>query len=55
MEVDTFGTVRVTKAFLPLIRREKGRVVNISSVNGLYPSPMAGAYSMAKAAVEFFL
>ncbi|KAI8495124.1 hypothetical protein Bbelb_271100 [Branchiostoma belcheri] len=52
--VDTFGTVRVTKAFLPLIRREKGRVVNISSVNGLYPSPMAGAYSMAKAAVEFF-
>ncbi|KAI8511206.1 hypothetical protein Bbelb_103060 [Branchiostoma belcheri] len=49
-----FGTVRVTKAFLPLIRREKGRVVNISSVGGLHAGPMAGAYSMTKAALEFF-
>ncbi|CAH1245318.1 BDH1 [Branchiostoma lanceolatum] len=54
MEVNTFGTVRVTKAFLPLIRRAKGRVVNISSVGGLHAGPMAGAYSMTKAAVEFF-
>ncbi|CAH1245316.1 BDH1 [Branchiostoma lanceolatum] len=54
MEVNTFGTVRVTKAFLPLIRRAKGRVVNISSVGGLHAAPMAGAYSMTKAAVEFF-
>ncbi|XP_019623107.1 PREDICTED: D-beta-hydroxybutyrate dehydrogenase, mitochondrial-like [Branchiostoma belcheri] len=54
MEVNTFGTVRVTKAFLPLIRREKGRVVNISSVGGLHAGPMAGAYSMTKAALEFF-
>ncbi|XP_078671081.1 D-beta-hydroxybutyrate dehydrogenase, mitochondrial-like [Branchiostoma floridae x Branchiostoma belcheri] len=54
MEVNTFGTVRVTKAFLPLIRRAKGRVVNISSVGGLHAAPMAGAYSMTKAALEFF-
>ncbi|XP_078695217.1 D-beta-hydroxybutyrate dehydrogenase, mitochondrial-like [Branchiostoma floridae x Branchiostoma belcheri] len=54
MEVNTFGTVRVTKAFLPLIRREKGRVVNISSVHGLYSSPSQTAYNMTKRAVEFF-
>ncbi|XP_019643999.1 PREDICTED: D-beta-hydroxybutyrate dehydrogenase, mitochondrial-like [Branchiostoma belcheri] len=54
MEVNTFGPVRVTKAFLPLIRRAKGRVVNISSVGGLHAAPMAGAYSMTKAALEFF-
>ncbi|XP_019619537.1 PREDICTED: D-beta-hydroxybutyrate dehydrogenase, mitochondrial-like isoform X2 [Branchiostoma belcheri] len=54
MEVNTFGTVRVTKAFLPLIRRAKGRVVNISSVAGLYVAAMAGVYCMAKAALEFF-
>ncbi|XP_035693492.1 D-beta-hydroxybutyrate dehydrogenase, mitochondrial-like [Branchiostoma floridae] len=54
MEVNTFGTVRVTKAFLPLIRRAKGRVVNISSVGGLHAGPMASAYSISKAAMEFF-
>jgi len=27
MEVNTFGTVRVTKAFLPLIRRAKGVIL----------------------------
>ncbi|XP_078612628.1 D-beta-hydroxybutyrate dehydrogenase, mitochondrial-like isoform X1 [Branchiostoma floridae x Branchiostoma japonicum] len=54
MEVNTFGTVRVTKAFLPLIRRAKGRVVNITSVEGLRAGPMTGAYSMTKAASEFF-
>ncbi|KAI8514185.1 hypothetical protein Bbelb_085090 [Branchiostoma belcheri] len=54
MDVHAFGTVRVTKALLPLIRRAKGRVVNISSVGGLHTAPMAGAYCMAKAAVEFF-
>ncbi|XP_078612634.1 D-beta-hydroxybutyrate dehydrogenase, mitochondrial-like isoform X2 [Branchiostoma floridae x Branchiostoma japonicum] len=54
MEVNTFGTVRVTKAFLPLIRRAKGRVVNVSSAGGLHAGPFAGAYSMTKASVEFF-
>ncbi|XP_078612638.1 D-beta-hydroxybutyrate dehydrogenase, mitochondrial-like [Branchiostoma floridae x Branchiostoma japonicum] len=54
MEVNTFGTVRVTKAFLPLVRRAKGRVVNISSVGGLCAGPLAAGYSMTKAAMEFF-
>ena len=34
MEVNLFGTIRVTKMFLPLIKRSKGRVVNMGSVAG---------------------
>ncbi|XP_078612637.1 D-beta-hydroxybutyrate dehydrogenase, mitochondrial-like [Branchiostoma floridae x Branchiostoma japonicum] len=54
MEVNTFGAVRVTKAFLPLIRRAKGRVVNTSSGSGLHAHPTMSAYCMTKAALEFF-
>ncbi|XP_032892128.1 estradiol 17-beta-dehydrogenase 2-like isoform X2 [Amblyraja radiata] len=34
MEVNFFGTIEVTKTFLPLIRRAKGRIINISSPSG---------------------
>jgi NAD(P)-dependent dehydrogenase (short-subunit alcohol dehydrogenase family) len=34
LEVNLFGMIRVTKAFLPLIRQAKGRVINMSSVSG---------------------
>ncbi|XP_078694270.1 D-beta-hydroxybutyrate dehydrogenase, mitochondrial-like [Branchiostoma floridae x Branchiostoma belcheri] len=54
MEVNAFGPVRVTKAFLPLIRRAKGRVVNITSEAGLHSAPGTSPYSMTKATVEFF-
>ena len=37
IDVNLMGLIRVTKAFLPLIRRAKGRVVNISSVSGKLP------------------
>uniref|UniRef100_A0A3B3U8N0 Hydroxysteroid (11-beta) dehydrogenase 2 n=1 Tax=Poecilia latipinna TaxID=48699 RepID=A0A3B3U8N0_9TELE len=35
MEVNFFGTVSVTKSFLPLLRQAKGRIVNISSPAGV--------------------
>ncbi|XP_019638263.1 PREDICTED: D-beta-hydroxybutyrate dehydrogenase, mitochondrial-like [Branchiostoma belcheri] len=54
MEVNTFGSVRVTKAFLPLIRRAKGRVVNTSSGSGIHAHPAMSAYCMTKAALESF-
>lgn len=34
MAVNFFGAVEVTKAFLPLLRKSKGRLVNISSMGG---------------------
>lgn len=34
MDVNFFGAVEVTKAFLPLLRKSKGRLVNISSMAG---------------------
>lgn len=34
MAVNFFGTVEVTKVFLPLLRKSKGRLVNISSMGG---------------------
>ena len=34
MNVNVMGMVRVTKAFLPLLRESKGRVINVASLAG---------------------
>ncbi|XP_048762664.1 D-beta-hydroxybutyrate dehydrogenase, mitochondrial-like [Ostrea edulis] len=54
MDVNLFGMVRTTKAFLPLLRKSKGRVVNVTSVRGRCVFPVASAYTMAKFAGEAF-
>lgn len=38
MEVNFFGTLSVTKSFLPLLRQAKGRLVNVSSPAGTPPT-----------------
>ena len=43
MDVNLYGVIRVTKAFLPALRAGKGRVVNIGSVRGLLGTPDGGA------------
>ncbi|KAJ7397202.1 D-beta-hydroxybutyrate dehydrogenase, mitochondrial [Pitangus sulphuratus] len=53
-EVNLWGTVRVTKAFLPLIRRAKGRVVNITSMLGRMVSPSRSCYCVSKFGVTAF-
>ncbi|XP_064008956.1 D-beta-hydroxybutyrate dehydrogenase, mitochondrial-like isoform X1 [Pogoniulus pusillus] len=53
-EINLWGTVRVTKAFLPLIRRAKGRVVNISSMLGRMVSPSRSCYCISKFGVAAF-
>ncbi|HEU5265439.1 MAG TPA: SDR family NAD(P)-dependent oxidoreductase [Jatrophihabitans sp.] len=55
MDVDFWGVVNGTKAFLPhLIASGDGHVVNISSVFGLLSVPGQGAYNAAKFAVRGF-
>jgi NAD(P)-dependent dehydrogenase (short-subunit alcohol dehydrogenase family) len=55
MDVDFWGVVHGTKAFLPhLIASGDGTLVNVSSVLGLLAAPSQGAYNAAKFAVRGF-
>jgi NAD(P)-dependent dehydrogenase (short-subunit alcohol dehydrogenase family) len=54
LAVNLFGTIEVTQAFLPLLTRPGGMVVNNLSVNALAPLPMIPAYSISKAAAFSF-
>jgi len=55
MDVDYWGVVNGTKAFLPhLIASGDGHVVNVSSVFGLFAVPGQAAYNSAKFAVRGF-
>lgn len=52
-EVNLFGLLSVTRAFLPPMReRGAGRIVNVSSVVGRFALPGQGVYSASKFAVE---
>lgn len=52
-EVNVFGVLRVTNAVLPTMRRQrKGRIINMSSILGLIPSPYGALYAATKHAVE---
>jgi NAD(P)-dependent dehydrogenase (short-subunit alcohol dehydrogenase family) len=52
-DVNLFGVMRTTKAVLPVMRRQRvGRVVNISSVQGLIPAPYFALYASSKHALE---
>jgi NAD(P)-dependent dehydrogenase (short-subunit alcohol dehydrogenase family) len=54
LEVNTVAPAAVTQAFLPMLRRAQGRVVNVSSINGRVASPFSGPYCMSKFALEAF-
>jgi len=55
MDVDFWGVVNGTKAFLPhLIASGDGHVINVSSVFGLFAVPGQAAYNSAKFAVRGF-
>jgi NAD(P)-dependent dehydrogenase (short-subunit alcohol dehydrogenase family) len=51
-DVNVFGTVALTQALLPALVRSKGRVVNISSMNGKVSMAGYGVYASSKHAVE---
>ncbi|MFQ5746340.1 MAG: SDR family oxidoreductase [Gemmatimonadota bacterium] len=52
LEVNTIGVLAVTQAFLPLLRRAGGRIVNVSSVSGRVAMPFMGPYAASKFALE---
>lgn len=52
-ETNVFGLVRVTRAFLPHLRKQRsGHILNISSIGGLTASAGWGFYNSTKFAVE---
>jgi NAD(P)-dependent dehydrogenase (short-subunit alcohol dehydrogenase family) len=50
LAVNLFGTYDVTQAFLPMLIRSRGTLVNNLSVNAVAPLPLIPAYSISKAA-----
>jgi len=51
-QVNTFGHIRVTQVFLPLLRQSKGRIVNVVSIAGKVAGGLMGPYSASKHAME---
>ena len=52
LEVNVTGQLAATQAFLPLLRRGRGRIVNMSSIAGRIAGPMIGPYHASKFALE---
>jgi NAD(P)-dependent dehydrogenase (short-subunit alcohol dehydrogenase family) len=50
LAVNLFGTHNVTQAFLPLLKRSGGTIVNNVSMMALAPFPITPAYALSKAA-----
>ncbi len=50
LAVNLFGMLKVTRAFLPRLRRSRGAIVNNLSLAALAPVPVVPAYSISKAA-----
>ena len=52
-EVNVFAPMALIRAVLPgMVARHAGRIVNISSVSGVLPTPFAGTYCASKAALN---
>jgi NAD(P)-dependent dehydrogenase (short-subunit alcohol dehydrogenase family) len=50
LAVNLVGLLKVTHAFLPLLKRSQGSIVNNVSLAGLAPLPVIPSYSISKAA-----
>ena len=52
LEINLIGQAAVTQAFLPALRRARGRVVMVSSIGGRVALPLVGAYNASKFGLE---
>ena len=50
LDVNLFGPLNVAQAFLPLLTRSSGAIVNNLSINGVAAFPLIPGYSVSKAA-----
>ncbi|MHA2105841.1 MAG: SDR family NAD(P)-dependent oxidoreductase, partial [Candidatus Hodarchaeales archaeon] len=52
-EINLFAPLTLIQTFFPLLRKSKGKIINIGSLNGFLISPISGgAYTMSKFGVE---
>lgn len=51
-DVNVFGPFRINQAFMPMLRKSKGRTSIIGSINGFIPNNSDGGYAASKFAVE---
>ena len=54
LDVNLYGVHRMVRAWFPLLRQSRGRIVNISSVNGVAPDKFLAAYSASKFGLEAY-
>lgn len=56
MDVNFYGTVNITKTFLPglISNKQKTYLVNVSSMGGFLPVPGQSVYGASKAAVKLY-
>ncbi|XP_078579916.1 retinol dehydrogenase 16-like [Branchiostoma floridae x Branchiostoma japonicum] len=54
LNVNLLGMIDVTKTFLPLLKKSRGRVVNVASTAGRVAIPYCGPYCVSKYGVEAF-
>ncbi|CAG9536894.1 unnamed protein product [Cercopithifilaria johnstoni] len=55
LDVNTLGVIRVTHAFMPLLKQSRGRIIAITSICGRLALPGFGPYSVSKFATEAYI
>lgn len=52
VDINLIGTTRLTQVMLPLVRRARGRIVNVTSALARVAAPVRGLHSATLAAIE---